>query len=128
MYGRIPYLNIDWNSWVIHYSFLSPPLLLTSSVVRPYSDPITVELSQEADMLSDNNHIADTCTYCHVFLNCIQSKRKPVQGLCQNSKREVALGGLASMTSCAYLYTCSYLRGGVRGPLTHDSGARCLPT
>jgi len=40
MYGRIPYLNIDWNSWTIHHSFLSPPSSLTSGVVR-----VTIEWS-----------------------------------------------------------------------------------
>ena len=34
MYGRIPYLNIDWNSWAIYCSFLSSPLLLMLSVIR----------------------------------------------------------------------------------------------
>ena len=34
MYSRIPYLNIDWNFWAIHCSYLSPPLSLISSVVR----------------------------------------------------------------------------------------------
>ena len=45
------------------------------------SDPITAGLSQETDMLLDNNCIVDACTYCYVFLNSIQSKRKLVQGL-----------------------------------------------
>jgi len=42
------------------------------------SDPITAGLRQEMDALLENNHIADTCTHCHVFLDHIQSRRKPV--------------------------------------------------
>jgi len=42
------------------------------------SDPITARLSQEADALLNNKHVADTCTHCHVFLDCIWSRRKPV--------------------------------------------------
>ena len=34
IYGRIPYLNIDWNSRAIHGSFLSLSLLLMLSVIR----------------------------------------------------------------------------------------------
>jgi len=45
------------------------------------SDPITAGLSEEMDTLMDNNCIADTRTYCHVFLDCIWSRRKPVRGL-----------------------------------------------
>ena len=45
------------------------------------SNPITAGLSQETDMLSDDNCIADAHTYCHVFLDHIWSKRKLVQGL-----------------------------------------------
>ena len=48
------------------------------------SDPITAGLSQEADMLPDNDRIVDTHTYCYVFLDHIQSKRKPVWGLGNN--------------------------------------------
>ena len=44
------------------------------------SNPITAGLSQETDMLPDDNHIADTQTHCHVFLDHIWSRRKPVQG------------------------------------------------
>ena len=44
------------------------------------SDPITAGLSQETDMPLDNNHITDTRTHCHVFLDRIWSKRKPVWG------------------------------------------------
>ena len=44
------------------------------------SDPITAGLSQEMDTLPDNNHIADAQSYCHVFLDYIRSRRKPVQG------------------------------------------------
>jgi len=35
------------------------------------SDPITAELSQEANILPDNNHITDIRTYCYVFLDHI---------------------------------------------------------
>ena len=45
------------------------------------SDPITARLSQEMNLLLDNDHITNACTYCHVFLDCIQSRRKPVWGL-----------------------------------------------
>jgi len=44
------------------------------------SDPITAGLSEEMDALMDNDHIADAQTHCHVFLDCIRSRRKPVQG------------------------------------------------
>jgi len=44
------------------------------------SDPITAGISQETDTLLDNNCIADTQTHCHVFLDCIQGRRKPVWG------------------------------------------------
>ena len=44
------------------------------------SDPITTGLSQEMDMLLDNNYITDTQTLCHVFLDHIQSRRKLVRG------------------------------------------------
>ena len=44
------------------------------------SDLITAELSQEMDALLDDDHITDARTHCHVFLDCIQSRRKPVQG------------------------------------------------
>ena len=38
------------------------------------SDPIIAGLSQEMDMLPNDNHIADACTHCHVFLDCIYVK------------------------------------------------------
>jgi len=44
------------------------------------SDPITAGLSQETDVPLDNNRIADTRTHCHVFLDHIRSRRKPVRG------------------------------------------------
>jgi len=44
------------------------------------SDPITAGLSQETDVLPDNDHIADARTYCHMFLDHIWSRRKPVWG------------------------------------------------
>jgi len=45
------------------------------------SDPITTGLSQETDAPPDEDRIADARTHCHVFLDHIQSRRKPVQGL-----------------------------------------------
>jgi len=44
------------------------------------SDPITAGLSQETDVPPDNNHIIDAYIHCHVFLDHIQSRIKPVQG------------------------------------------------
>jgi len=44
------------------------------------SNPITAGLSQETDALPDNAHIADARTHYHVFLDCIWSRRKLVQG------------------------------------------------
>jgi len=44
------------------------------------SDPITVRLSQETDVLLDDDHITNAQTHCHVFLDYIQSRRKPVRG------------------------------------------------
>jgi len=44
------------------------------------SDPITAGLRQEMDM-PDNNCIIDAWSHYHMFLDCIQSKRKLVQGL-----------------------------------------------
>jgi len=44
------------------------------------SDPITAGLSEETNMLPDNDCIADARTHCHVFLDHIRSKKKPVQG------------------------------------------------
>jgi len=37
-------------------------------------------------MSPDDDHIADTCTHCHVFLGHIRSRRKPVQGLENNGQ------------------------------------------
>jgi len=45
------------------------------------SDPITAGLSQETDALLDNNYIADSRTYCYVFLDRIQSRRESVRSL-----------------------------------------------
>jgi len=45
------------------------------------SDPITAGLSQETDMLLDDDCIADAQTHSHVFLDCIWTRRKPVWGL-----------------------------------------------
>ena len=50
------------------------------------SDPITARLSQETDTLLDDDCIADAQTYCHVFLDCIQSERKLVWGLGNNGQ------------------------------------------
>ena len=44
------------------------------------SDPITAGLSQETDVLPDDNCIAGARTHCHVFLDRIRSRRKPVRG------------------------------------------------
>jgi len=44
------------------------------------SDPITAGLSQETDVLPDDNRTADARTHCHVFLDHIRSRRKPVRG------------------------------------------------
>jgi len=45
------------------------------------SDSITAGLSQETDVLLNNNDIADARTHCYVFLDHIRSRRKPVRGL-----------------------------------------------
>jgi len=45
------------------------------------SDPITAGLSEEIDVLQDDDCIADAWIYCHVFLDHIRSRRKLVQGL-----------------------------------------------
>jgi len=45
------------------------------------SDPITAGLSQEMDVLLDDDRIANARTHCHVFLDHIWSRRKPVRGL-----------------------------------------------
>jgi len=50
------------------------------------SDPITTGLSQEIGMPLDNDHIADTQTHCHMFLDHIQSRRKLVQGSGNNGQ------------------------------------------
>jgi len=52
------------------------------------SDPITAGLSQETDMLLDDNHITNACTHCHVFLDHIQSRRKLVWGLENNGQEQ----------------------------------------
>jgi len=44
------------------------------------SDPITARLSEETDVPLDNDRITDTRTHCYVFLDCIRSRRKLVQG------------------------------------------------
>jgi len=50
------------------------------------SDPITAGLSQETDPPPDDNHIANARTHCHVFLDRIRSRRKPVQGSGSNGQ------------------------------------------
>jgi len=45
------------------------------------SDPITTRLSEEMDVLPDDDCIADARTHCHVFLDRIWSRRKLVWGL-----------------------------------------------
>jgi len=44
------------------------------------SNPITAGLSQETDAPLDDDCIADARTHCHVFLDRIRSRRKPVRG------------------------------------------------
>ena len=44
------------------------------------SDPITAGLTQEMDAPLDDDRIADARAHCHVFLDCIRSRRKPVRG------------------------------------------------
>jgi len=51
------------------------------------SDPITAGLSQEMDAPLDDDHIADAQTYCHVFLDCIWSRRKLVRGSENNGQK-----------------------------------------
>jgi len=43
-------------------------------------DPITAGLSQETDMLPDDDCITDAQTHCHVFLDCIWSRKELVLG------------------------------------------------
>ena len=50
------------------------------------SDPITAGLSQETDMPLDDDRIADARTHCHVFLDRIWSRRKPVRGSGSNGQ------------------------------------------
>ena len=50
------------------------------------SDPITAGLSQETDTLLDDDCIADARTHCHVFLDHIRSRRKPVRGTMDRSE------------------------------------------
>jgi len=50
------------------------------------SDPITTRLSQETDAPPDDNCIADAWTHCHVFLDCIWSRRKLVQSSGNNGQ------------------------------------------
>ena len=50
------------------------------------SDPITAGLSEEIDAPIDDNCITDAQTHCHVFLDRIRSRRKPVQGSGNNGQ------------------------------------------
>jgi len=50
------------------------------------SDPITAGLSQETDAPLGDNRVTDARTYCHVFLDRIRSRRKPVQGSGNNGQ------------------------------------------
>jgi len=50
------------------------------------SDPITAGLSEETDVLVDNNYIADAQIHCHVFLDHIWSRKKPVWGSGNNGQ------------------------------------------
>ena len=43
------------------------------------SDPITAGLTQETDAPLDDDRIADARAHCHVFLDHIRSRRKPVR-------------------------------------------------
>ena len=45
------------------------------------SDLITARLSQETDVPPGDDRVADARTHCHVFLDHIRSRRKPVWGL-----------------------------------------------
>jgi len=45
------------------------------------SDPITAGLSEEMDVLMDDDYIADARTHCHMFLDHIRSRKKLVWGL-----------------------------------------------
>ena len=44
------------------------------------SNPITARLSQKTDVLPGDDRVADARTHCHVFLDRIRSRRKPVRG------------------------------------------------
>jgi len=50
------------------------------------SDPITAGLSEETDVPLDNNRIANTQTYCHVFLDHIWDRKKLVRDLGNNGQ------------------------------------------
>ena len=55
------------------------------------SDPITARLSQEMNMPPDDDCITNARTHYHVFLDCIQSRRKPVwrlEDVGERGKRE----------------------------------------
>ena len=43
------------------------------------SDPITAGLSQETDAPLGDDRVTDARTHCHVFLDRIRSRRKPVR-------------------------------------------------
>jgi len=78
------------------------------------SDPITAGLSQETDTPLDNDCIADACTYCHVFLDYIWSRRKPVWGLGNNrqdSSMEVEQDHMEDKKVMAVMAAWWYHRG-----------------
>ena len=50
------------------------------------SDPITAGLSQETDVPPGDDHVTNARTHCHVFLDHIWSRRKPVRGMMDRSK------------------------------------------
>jgi len=50
------------------------------------SDPIIAGLSEETNIPPDNNCIANAWTYCYVFLDYIQSRKKPVQSSGNNGQ------------------------------------------
>ena len=51
------------------------------------SDPITAGLSQEMDVLPDDNHITDAWTHYYMFLDCIWSRKKLVWGSRNNGQK-----------------------------------------
>jgi len=87
------------------------------------SDPITAGLSQEMDTPLDDDCIADAWTHCHVFLDCIWSRRKPVWVQGMMGRSEVwrwsiiwsCLGGMEDRKVIAIMATWWCHRGEMRG-------------